>query len=77
MILKNVLLGEVWLCSGQSNMEMSAQWGINNGEEEIKNANYPEIRLFTVSTATSKYPQDHLAGKWSECTPDEMRTSVL
>jgi sialate O-acetylesterase len=74
VILKNVLLGEVWLCSGQSNMEMSAQWGINNGEEEIKNANYPEIRLFTVSAATSQYPQDHLAGKWSECTPDEMRT---
>jgi sialate O-acetylesterase len=74
LILKDVLVGEVWLCSGQSNMEMSAQWGINNGDEEIKNANYPEIRLFTVSTATALYPQDHLAGKWSACTPDEMRT---
>lgn len=74
VILKNVLIGEVWLCSGQSNMEMSAQWGINNGEEEIKNANWPEIRFFTVGSATSHYPQDHLAGKWSVCTPDEMRT---
>ncbi|MGC1390834.1 MAG: sialate O-acetylesterase [Bacteroidales bacterium] len=74
LILKDVLVGEVWLCSGQSNMEMSAQWGINNGDEEIKNANYPEIRLFTVSTATAQYPQDHLAGKWSACTPDEMKT---
>jgi sialate O-acetylesterase len=74
VILKNVLIGEVWLCSGQSNMEMSAQWGINNGEEEIKNANWPEIRFFTVSSATSHYPQDHLAGKWAVCTPDEMRT---
>jgi sialate O-acetylesterase len=74
IILKNVLIGEVWLCSGQSNMEMSAQWGINNGDEEIKNANYPEIRLFTVSTATSQYPQEHLTGKWSACTPDEMKT---
>ena len=55
-------------------MEMSAQWGINNGDEEIKNANYPEIRFFTVSAATSHYPQDHLAGKWSVCTPDEMKT---
>ncbi len=53
IVLKNVLIGEVWLCSGQSNMEMSAQWGIDNGEEEIKNANYPEIRLFTVNTSTS------------------------
>jgi sialate O-acetylesterase len=74
LILKNVLIGEVWLCSGQSNMEMSAQWGINNGDEEIKNANYPEIRFFTVSASTSHYQQDHLAGKWSVCTPDEMRT---
>lgn len=54
-------------------MEMSAQWGINNGEEEIKNANYPEIRLFTVFSSTSHYPQDHLTGKWSVCTPEEMR----
>lgn len=72
MILKNVLIGEVWLCSGQSNMEMSAP-GINNAEEEIKNANYPEIRFFTVYSSTSLYPQDHFTGKWSECTPEEMR----
>jgi Domain of unknown function (DUF303). len=73
ILLKNVLIGEVWLCSGQSNMEMSAQWGIDNADEEIKNANYPEIRLFTVSTSTSHFPQDHLAGKWSVCTPEEMK----
>ena len=73
VILKNVLIGEVWLVSGQSNMEMSAEWGINNGEEEIKNASYPEIRLFTVSTSTSLYPQEHLAGKWAACTPEEMK----
>ena len=74
VILKNVLIGEVWLCSGQSNMEMSAQWGIDNGDEEIKNANFPEIRLFTVGASTSHYPQDHLSGKWLVCTPDEMKT---
>jgi len=74
VILKNVLIGEVWLCSGQSNMEMSAQSGINNGDEEIRNANWPEIRFFTAGSATSQYPQDHLTGKWSVCTPDEMRT---
>jgi len=74
IVLKNVLIGEVWLCSGQSNMEMSAKWGINNSEEEIKNANYPEIRLFTVNASTSLYPQEHLSGKWAECTPDEMKT---
>jgi len=73
IILKNVLIGEVWLCSGQSNMEMSAQWGIDNGEEEIRNADYPQIRLFTVNTSTSNYPQQHLSGKWTICTPEEMK----
>jgi sialate O-acetylesterase len=72
LVLKNVLIGEVWLCSGQSNMEWTASSGINNGEEEIKSANYPEIRFFTVLNSTSLYPQEHLAGKWSVCTPEEM-----
>jgi sialate O-acetylesterase len=73
IIIKNVLIGEVWLCSGQSNMEWSAQLGINNGQEEIKNSNNPQIRLFTVFHATSDYPQDHFAGYWTECTPETMQ----
>src|SRR5450759_1977989 len=73
LTLKNVLIGEVWVCSGQSNMEMSAQSGIVNGEEEIKNANYSEIRLFTVFQATSHYPQDHFKGEWTSCTPETMK----
>jgi sialate O-acetylesterase len=72
--LKNVLIGEVWLCSGQSNMEWSAKAGIINGEEEIKNAVYPEIRFFTVFQSTSLYPQDHLTGEWAGCTPETMRS---
>jgi len=76
--LENVLIGEVWLCSGQSNMEWSAASGINNAEEEIKNANYPGIRFFSVYHATSKYPQEHLTGEWTACTSESMRTfSVL
>jgi sialate O-acetylesterase len=55
-------------------MEWSAQSGINNDEEEIKNSSYPDIRLFTVFQATSLYPQDHLAGEWSVCTPETMRS---
>lgn len=74
VILKNVLVGEVWLCSGQSNMEWSAQSGIPNAEEEIKNATDPEIRLFSVLNSTSQYPQDHLAGTWTECSPETMRS---
>jgi len=71
--LKNVLIGEVWLCSGQSNMEWLANSGIINKDEEIENANYPEIRFFTVYHSTSLYPQDHLTGEWEECTPETMQ----
>jgi sialate O-acetylesterase len=71
--LSNVLIGEVWLCSGQSNMEWTARSGINNAEEEIKNAVNPRVRLFTVNNATSRCPQDHFTGKWTECTPETMQ----
>jgi sialate O-acetylesterase len=69
----NVLIGEVWLCSGQSNMEWTARSGINNAEEEIKNAANPQVRLFTVYNATSLCPQDHFTGEWVECTPETMQ----
>jgi sialate O-acetylesterase len=72
---KNVLIGEVWLCSGQSNMEMPlAGWPpldtIKNSEEEIKNACYPEIRFFTVSRALSTKPREDCKGSWLECAPE-------
>lgn len=73
LTLKNILIGEVWLCSGQSNMEWTAMMGINNAKEEIRNAEYPEIRFFTVYHATSLYPQDHCTGEWTACTPETMR----
>jgi sialate O-acetylesterase len=68
------MLGEVWLCSGQSNMEMPLEgWKpyaeIQNSAEEIKNANYPEIRLFTVSRAVSNKPEFIGSGTWNECNP--------
>ncbi len=73
MVFENVMIGEVWLCSGQSNMEWTPNAGINNKEEEIKNANYPNIRFFTVNHSTAMCPQNHLSGKWTECTPETMR----
>ena len=70
----NVLVGEVWLVSGQSNMEWSANAGLVNKDEEIANAKYPKIRFFTVFNSTSLYPQDHCTGEWVECTPETMRS---
>jgi len=71
--LTDVLIGEVWLCSGQSNMEWTPLSGIDNEEEEIQNSNYPNIRLFTVSSATAGCPQQHFNGRWSKCTPETMK----
>lgn len=75
VILKNILIGEVWLCSGQSNMEMTPNWGILNGEEAIKKATNISIRFFTVQKASSQAPQLNLTGNWLECTPETMKNS--
>jgi sialate O-acetylesterase len=68
--MENVMVGEVWICSGQSNM----QWRVdqsNNAEEEIAAANYPKIRLFTVPRSVAQFPQDDIAeGEWMECSPE-------
>lgn len=47
--LRNVLIGEVWLCSGQSNMEWTPNHGLDNADEEIANSTYSNIRLFYSS----------------------------
>lgn len=73
VVLKNILIGEVWVCSGQSNMEMSVSWGIDNGEEEMKNATNANIRFFTVPKLTATSPQNNLLGNWVESTPETMK----
>ena len=72
-VLQNIMIGEVWLCSGQSNMEWSANNGIDNAQEEIQNANYPDIRFYTVTKRTSNTEQDDVVGSWEECTPETMQ----
>ncbi|MCI4670679.1 MAG: sialate O-acetylesterase [Bacteroidia bacterium] len=70
--IKDVLVGEVWLGSGQSNMEMSID-RIPAYKEEIKAANFPDIRLFKVERKTSPFPQDDLVGKWVKCSPETIK----
>ena len=72
ILLDDVLIGEVWLCSGQSSMEWTPRAGIEGGEEEIKNANFLEIRLFTVEIRSATYPQHDLGGRWLICSPETM-----
>lgn len=73
IVLKNILIGEVWICSGQSNMEMSAAWGIENGDEAVKKAMNPNIRFFTIPKLTATAPQNNVSGNWTECTPETMK----
>ena len=68
MVLKNVLVGEVWICSGQSNMQMSVQssW---DADLEIATAKFPNIRLISVPQVGTQEPQQDFKGAWVECSP--------
>ena len=67
--LKNVLVGEVWVASGQSNMEFTVS-GAMNKDAEIAAANFPQIRMFTLQKAAKAEPQEDCTGKWEVCTPE-------
>lgn len=67
--LKNIMLGEVWVCSGQSNMEFSLARA-ESAATEIPQANFPKIRLFTVERTIAPYPLSDCSGEWEECTPE-------
>jgi sialate O-acetylesterase len=73
--LSNVLIGEVWLCSGQSNMEMPLEgWPPNdtiaNASQEISNSLlYPTLRVFTVKRAFSPVSESLCEGAWADCSP--------
>ncbi len=67
--LQNVLVGEVWLCSGQSNMEMGVSLCLNP-EAEIAAANHPQIRLFQIPKKLSAEPQTDIEADWNLCTPE-------
>lgn len=69
--LKDILMGEVWLCSGQSNMEWSPRAGIEN-VDQIEKANHPEIRIFSAEHRTADDPQIDLAGNWRVATPETL-----
>jgi len=78
LTLTNVLLGDVWVCSGQSNMGMPMSGtgrGTLDGEQEIAAANYPQLRLFTVFPTIATAPKDELGmhSAWLPCTPQTVK----
>ncbi|HEY0985296.1 sialate O-acetylesterase [Schlesneria sp.] len=70
----NILIGEVWAGSGQSNM----QWPVSaslNGVQEIANAKFPKIRLFIVPLVPAGTPSEHVNARWVECSPETVAGS--
>ncbi len=79
VVFKDVLIGDVWLATGQSNMEMPVYskgrfWSTKNGKEEAAQANYPEIRLYNATSKKYVSPgvvQSEVVGPgWKRCTPE-------
>ncbi len=68
LIYDDVLVGEVWLCSGQSNMQWDLQ-RCDDAEDEIALADWPNIRLFYVQRIASDVPTD-VVGQWERCSPE-------
>lgn len=77
LILENVLIGEVWLCSGQSNMEIPVKGYINqpilNSQETILNSSNDYIREFAVKRTYSRVPQSTCEGEWKISNPENTR----
>ena len=66
--LKNVLVGEVWICSGQSNMQFNVG-SCTDADLEIATAKFPKIHLITVPSVGTQEVQDDFKGAWTECSP--------
>jgi sialate O-acetylesterase len=72
ILLEDVMIGEVWVCSGQSNMEMNVNWGLPY-QDEVARATNTQIRFFYIPKATSGYPQEDVKAKWVVCSPEDMK----
>lgn len=73
IVLENVLIGEVWVCSGQSNMEMCEPWGLPDVRAELPVCATNNIHFFKISRTTSAYPQDDCSASWKACDSNELK----
>ena len=69
----DVLVGEVWFCSGQSNMQWAMQ-GTENAAEAMAAANYPNIRLYDTPRVPSESPMEKIDAQWKTCTPEAVKS---
>ena len=74
LVLSNVMIGEVWVCSGQSNMEMSGNWGLQDIKNDLPTAYNTNIRFFHIPKTTADYPQDDVAGDWEVCDSNNLKS---
>lgn len=73
IVLQNVLIGEVWICSGQSNMEMNYYWGLPQMKEDFPTAANANIHFFTVTKSTAATPQERGEGSWTTCDSNTVK----
>jgi sialate O-acetylesterase len=77
IILEDVMIGEVWGCSGQSNMEMSYSPDMKKYTSDVENAINKNIRFFHIPRLSADYPQDDTKAKWVVCNPEDMKRFSL
>ena len=73
IVLDNILIGEVWVCSGQSNMEMCETWGLPDVRAELPTCYTDKIRFFHIAKTTSQSPQDDCPGQWTVCDSNTLK----
>lgn len=73
IVIQNVMLGEVWICSGQSNMQMNVK-DCENAKDEIAKADYPNIRFFYVARDNADDPSRNCYGSWETCSPKNTKS---
>lgn len=74
IILQNVMIGEVWVCSGQSNMEMSNSWGEKDTRAELTTCATNSIHFFQIPKSTADEPQDDVKAQWVSCDSNTLKT---
>lgn len=74
ILLQNILIGEVWVCSGQSNMEMNYYWGLPQMKNDIPSAANAGIRFFHIPKSTALKPQEKGEGNWAICDTNTVKS---